>query len=387
MKSPDQFKFFNQAKIISGNKGLNHIPVELDDYNAAKPLVITDKKTIAQKFDKIFLKSLSDSNVILGALYGSVGTEATISEVRELADLYVARGCDSIIAIGSESAMNTAKAVNLMISEKMDYLEISEANNHLKPLIAILTIDSKDTFTTDIVTVDSHTLQTNYLFPDVVIVDPRMIKGGDDASIIERSLLALTQSVEAAIYGVNNPMNDSYIYASSQYIAENIKVLLKKKNNIDAATAIGNAVYMAGVAFSNSTVGLAYTIADELHKLTGESKARIAAIVLPHTMKWADSKKDINIPDNLLQALVGIDKYVEIPREERSSRLIDVVENLTQSFKNNIPLSLKELKLQRYIVENIANTIPDLVDFKITTKETLAILDSAWDNSSTKENA
>ncbi len=383
MQLTEQFKFFNQAKIISGNKGLNNIPVELDDYNATKPLVITDKKSVEKKFDKIFIKALSDSNLIIGALYDSVSNEAKIAEVRKLVDLYIGRGCDSIIAIGSESSMNTAKAVNLMLCEKKDFLEITKVNHNLKPLIGILTIDSRDTFTTDIVTVDARTLQSNNLFPNVVIIDPRMVKGGSEESVVERSLLALTQSIEAGIYGVNNPMNDSYIYSASQYIYENIKTLSKDRQETEAAVAIANAVYMAGVAFSNAPTGIAYATAKEIHKLTGESIGKVAAIILPHALRWINGKKDNGIKDKILQSLIGIEGYAKTPSDKRAIRVIDEIENLIVSFPKLLPSNLKDLKLQRYILENIANIIPDKIEYKITAKECLSIIEAAW--SSEKE--
>jgi len=45
---PDNYEFYCPVKINSGNRALEHLPVELDALNATKPLVITDKK-IAKK--------------------------------------------------------------------------------------------------------------------------------------------------------------------------------------------------------------------------------------------------------------------------------------------------------------------------------------------------
>jgi len=48
---PDNYEFYCPVKINSGNRALEHLPVELDALNSRKPLILADK-TIAKRIDK-----------------------------------------------------------------------------------------------------------------------------------------------------------------------------------------------------------------------------------------------------------------------------------------------------------------------------------------------
>ena len=94
MHIPEYYEFFNKCKISSGNKALENIPFDLKSMNAAKPLVVTDARSVKRGCDKILKKSFDDSGMIIGAIHDGAGVYSSAAIVKNMASLYRDRGCD-----------------------------------------------------------------------------------------------------------------------------------------------------------------------------------------------------------------------------------------------------------------------------------------------------
>jgi len=67
---PDNYEFYCPVKINSGNRALEHLPVELDALNATKPLVITDKKIAKKGLIKKIEGAFKDSGITMAIFDG-----------------------------------------------------------------------------------------------------------------------------------------------------------------------------------------------------------------------------------------------------------------------------------------------------------------------------
>ena len=91
----------------------------------------------------VFLKGFNDSDVIIGAIYDNTPPDSSVQTVNEIAKFYKAEKCDSIIAIGGGSAIDTAKGVNIVISENDDdlkkFMGADRVSKPQKPFIVVPT--------------------------------------------------------------------------------------------------------------------------------------------------------------------------------------------------------------------------------------------------------
>ena len=396
MQSPDHFEFFSQPKIISGNKALEHIPIELADLSAKKPLVLISKNKDTKKRIKTFKKAMADSNITIGAFYDNISDVPEISEIRELADLYIARGCDAIIAIGDEVTMFTAKAVNIQVSGEKDFLEYSSETLDfpLKPLISVMTVESVGRVTTSVVCVDRHTYNSPFLFPDLIVIDSKMLKNCSKDKVIDAGVIALTQIVEAASKNNNNPMNDTYLFTGGQLLFESLPKLVKCTRNKKAGIAVANAAAFGGISFSNSSAKMTYLLANTLAVVTGFNPAELMRIILPFSLnhkskiksKAKGKSKGNGIRPELLQAIAGIDVYANTPEAERSDKAIELTMELINSLSKGKAKSLKELNIPEYKLEEAAKMSMNKAKFETSVKELNEILLSAWNGKSLEDN-
>src|SRR5690606_27291223 len=98
------YEFYCPVKLVSGNAALEHTPFELSNLGASKPLISTGKGVRAAGLVDTALTAFEGGNMKVGAIFDAVPPDSSIEVVQEAAELYRAKGCDSIIAIGGGKA-------------------------------------------------------------------------------------------------------------------------------------------------------------------------------------------------------------------------------------------------------------------------------------------
>ena len=156
----------------------------------------------------------------IGAIADDVPPDSDLRVVNRLARVYREKGCDSIIAVGGGSVMDTAKGINIVVSEKADDLMMFSGANvlkrALKPLIAIPTTAGTGSEVTLVAVVKDHerhlkmAFVSYFLLPDVSIVDSRMTMSLPPAITAATGMDALSHAVEAYTCLAKNPLSDAH---------------------------------------------------------------------------------------------------------------------------------------------------------------------------------
>lgn len=382
MQIPDYYEFLNQAKMISGKKALEHIPFELRGYDAQKPLVITSKAVSESGLRKQFIAAFKDSTVTLGGIYDEVRDYASVSLVRDAAVLFKERGCDSIIALGNGPEVDVAKAVNILVSEKTDdlfkYFNGTALARHLKPLILVPASCSSGMELTSTVTVDNHRLTSQSLFPELIVIDPRMTPGCCVECVAESSVIALTHAVGAILSEPHSPLIEGYAHAALQYLAQHMAKGIKKPWHPETSVALNNAYAMAAIAFSNAPSGITHLLANELSLATDISAGKFMRILLPYKLAYMLHKK-IKIREELFLALGGFDAFTAKPAKERPVAGVEKTLELLKCLDGILPSTMKELKIPKYRLAEIAKTAAARSGKRYTETDCLVTLEHAWE--------
>ena len=142
---PGYYEFCCRVKTISGHKALEKIPAALVQMKSRKPMIITDKGVSGAGLIKLVNAALKGkgSKVTVGAVFDSVPPDSDIRLVEEAVKIYRSKGCDSIIAVGGGSVLDTAKGVNILASlggdSLMHYAGAGAVKKKLKPMVAVPT--------------------------------------------------------------------------------------------------------------------------------------------------------------------------------------------------------------------------------------------------------
>ena len=119
---PKYYEFQNSTKILSGLKALENIAYELEGLEAARPMVLSDK--VLEKIGALqkVLDAMLSQGCRPAGVFTDIPADSSVEVVNEITKLYKQNNCDSLVAIGGGSVMDTAKGTAIMIAHDVDDL-------------------------------------------------------------------------------------------------------------------------------------------------------------------------------------------------------------------------------------------------------------------------
>ncbi|MBP8980705.1 MAG: iron-containing alcohol dehydrogenase [Syntrophobacterales bacterium] len=338
MHLPGYYEYSCRVKIISGHDALEQVPVVLRELDARRPMVVTDRGVAGAGLVDIVLGAIS-THLEIGVVADDVPPDSDLRVVNRLAALYRERGCDSLIAVGGGSVMDTAKGINIVVSEGADDLmKFSGAGalkRPLKPLIAIPTTAGTGSEVTLVAVVKDHerhlkmAFVSYFLLPDASVLDSRMTLSLPAPITAATGMDALTHAVEAYYCLSKNPLSDVTALGAIRLISGNLLKVTRNPGDREGRLAMANAATLAGMAFSNSMVGMVHTLGHATGSVCGVPHGVCMAILLPYGLEYNRHKREA-VMGELLFPIGGPVIYGQTPREERTNRVISYVRQLNE---------------------------------------------------------
>ena len=206
----------------------------------------------------------------LSNVYDNVPVDSDYKIVDEAAKIYRQKNCDSIIAIGGGSVIDTAKGANIVASlggdTLLDYEGFSAVKRKLNPLVVIPTTAGTGSEMTLVAVIADPDRKIKMLFvsyfvlPDLAVLDPRMTKTLPDFLTASTAMDAMTHACEAYYCLEKNPLSDSFALRAIRIVSENLLKVIKNPADMEGRLALANASTMAGASFSNSMVGMVHNL-------------------------------------------------------------------------------------------------------------------------------
>lgn len=338
MHLPGYYEFSARVKIVSGHQALEEIPGELQKLGASKPFIVTDKGVTSAGLLEIVTDSIQNG-VTIGAIADDIPQDSDVRIINHLAGVYRERGCDSLIALGGGSVIDTAKGINIVVSESTDNLmKFSGAGRlkrALKPLIVIPTTAGTGSETTLVAVIADHERQRKMLFvsyflvPDVAVLDSRMTLSLPPAMTAATAMDALCHSVEAYTCLAKNPLSDACAIGAIQLISRNLLRVVSNPGDTNGRLALANAATLAGMAFSNSMVGMVHTLGHSVGSVCGVPHGIAMSVLLPYGLEYNMHKVEHFIAE-LLFPLAGSEIYTRTPKHLRPERVVTFIRQLNQ---------------------------------------------------------
>lgn len=383
---PDNYEFFCPVKTNSGNRALEHLPVELDALNARKPLVIAGRDAAQKGQGDILIDAFRDSGITIG-IFDGMPASPDLLLIRDLFRIYRDKGCDAIIAVGGGPAMDTGKVLNIAVSGKPEDIETCTGENlikkSLKPLVYVPTLTGTGYETSRYAFLEGRVYASPFLMPDLVVIDPRMTVPENTKTTAATALVALTQASEVYVSPVKNPLTDCYAYAAIQFIMENLVNVIRNPQDKKGCLSLANAHCMAGCAFSNAAAGMAHTLGKAIGDACGVSHGLCTGILLPHVLEKCVSLSGYNVAD-LLLPLAGFDVYAGTAEETRAQKAVETIyalqKDLFKVSSGAIPRTLKDANVSKDILKDIAAKAAGDGSSGIDADGCLTVLEQAWED-------
>jgi len=336
MVLPDYYEFCCRVKLVAGHDALEKIPDLLAERGAQKPLIITDKGVAGAGLIKIVTQALGD-RVTASLIADNVPPDSDLKVVHQLALLYRDNACDSIIAVGGGSVMDTAKGVNIVVSENatdlMAFSGVGALKRPLKPLFAVPTTAGTGSEVTQVAVIKDHdkhlkmAFGSYFLLPDVSILDSRMTMTMPPFITAMTGMDAMSHAVEAYYCLQKNPLSDAHSLAAVTMIYKHLPMVAKNPTDRDARLAMAVGACLAGIAFSNSMVGLVHNLGHATGSVCGVPHGMCMAILLPYGLEYNMHKCEEAIA-GLLLPMAGEKVFLDTPKERRARKVVSLIREL-----------------------------------------------------------
>jgi len=330
-----------------GKGAIEHIPEEVMGRGFKKALVVTDpdlvKFGVAAKVTAIL-----DNNNLEYDVYSDIKANPTIENVKIGVIAFKASGADYLIAIGGGSAMDTAKAIGIIINnpefEDVRSLEgVASTKKATVPTFAVPTTAGTaaevtiNYVITDVennrkfVCVDPHDI------PVVAFIDPDMMATMPKGLTAATGMDALTHAIEGFTTKAAWEMTDMMHLKAIEIIARNLRGAVENTPEGREGMALGQ--YIAGMGFSNVGLGIVHSMAHPLGAVYDTPHGVANAIILPTVMEYnAEYTGD---KYKYIAAAMGVEGTESMSVEEYRKAAIDAVKKLSKDV--GIPADLKDI--------------------------------------------
>ena len=290
-----------------------------------------------------------DENGLSYDIYSDIKANPTIENVQNGVAAFKASGADMIVTIGGGSAMDTAKAIGIIINNPefadVRSLEgVAPTKNKTVFTIAVPTtagtaaevtinyvitdVEKKRKF----VCVDVHDI------PEVAVVDPDMMSTMPKGLTAATGMDALTHAIEGFTTKAAWEMTDMFHLKAIEIIGRSLRDAVNNVPKGREDMALGQ--YVAGMGFSNVGLGIAHSMAHTLGAVYDTPHGVACAMMLPIVMEFNQEYTGEKYRE--IARAMGVKGVDTMSVEEYRKAAIDAVRQL--SVDVGIPTRLEALK-------------------------------------------
>ncbi len=343
-----EFRYVMNTEIIFGLGTYKKLPAVIKENNGKKAFIVSDKGVEASGIlDAI--KAELDAGGIEYGLFDDIEQSSSVESVDRGAAIIIDKGYDIIIAVGGGSALDSGKAMGLVVGNGgrcKDYAGSNKASKPALPVIALPTTAGTSAEVTDVAVIADRSinarlgLRSPYVVPKVAIIDPKLTISLPAKVTAATGIDALSHAIESYTNTVSATPMDLASLEAVRLIGKSLPAAVANGKNIGAREDMCMACVLIGLAYRNTRLGI-------LHAVTGpfcghyEIAHGIAnAILLPHVMRY-------NAPGNykkfadVAKALGVVDSGLN--ERQLAMKAADAVEELLTAV--NIPLNFKSMNL------------------------------------------
>lgn len=282
-----------------GAGAIAEIPGELTRRGYKKVFVCTDPDLV--KFGvSTKVTDLLDEADIAYSVYSDIKPNPTIQNVVDGVEAFKAAEADSIVTIGGGSAMDTAKAIGVIITNPefadVRSLEgVAPTKNHAVFTIAVPTTAGTaaevtiNYVITDVEKVRKFVCVDTNDAPEVAVVDPEMMATMPAGLTASTGMDALTHAIEGYTTQGAWEMSDMFHLKAIELISKNLRdAVAEAKSGVPGSGREGMALaqYIAGMGFSNVGLGVDHSMAHTLSAHFDTPHGVACAMLLPIAMEF-----------------------------------------------------------------------------------------------------
>jgi len=286
------FEFATTSRIIFGAGALRDVCPIAKDFGRRALIVTGRSPGRASALNRL----LEEQGIARWTL--AIAGEPKIEDVERGIQLARGEGCDLVIGFGGGSAIDVAKAVGALTTNRgnvLDYLEVIGGAKPLThpplPVIAVPTTAGTGAEVTRnaVLASPEHgvkvSIRSPLLLPKVALVDPELTYDLPAELTANTGLDALTQLIEPYVSCKANPLTDSICAEGIRRVARSLRRVFDNGAEKPAREDMALASLFGGLALANAGLGAVHGFASPIGGMFPAPHGAVCAALLPHVME------------------------------------------------------------------------------------------------------
>ncbi len=327
-------KFFMPSTSLIGKSSINDVITEIKTKSFKKALIVCDKVLVENKLVEQFTSLLEKENLAY-AIYDGTMPNPTTKNVEDGLSTLKSENCDYVITFGGGSPHDCGKAIALVGSNGGTIKDYEGVNKSSKPSLPIISINTTAGTASEmtvfcIITDEARHVKMAIVdinvLPLLSVNDPSLMVSMPKSLTAATGMDALTHAVEAYVSTASTHITDACAVKAVKLIFDNLETAVNEGSNIDARENMAYAQYLAGMAFSNASLGYVHAMAHQLGGFYDLPHGVCNAILLPHVCefnkqvsekRFAELGKEIGLTgsNDAEVATMFIDKIKELSKK------------------------------------------------------------------------
>lgn len=332
------------TKIITGHGSIDKIR----DIDIKKALIICDPFMVkANKVDLItnVFEELSIPYTIFSEVVPDPSIEVVSKGIAKAAEI----DPDAIVALGGGSALDTAKAVRHIYQK-------NDKNADIKLICVPSTSGTGSEVTSFAVISDPENngkfaLVDESMVPDYAILDSELTLSVPASITADTGMDVLTHTLEAYVSSDATDFTDALAEKAMKIIWNNLVTVVQTGDDKAARERVHNASCLAGMAFSEASLGICHSLAHALGGRFHLPHGRINAMLLPYVIAY---NAGLDLPEDL----------PSLERYEAAAQLLGIEAGTPKATVNMLVVNVQRLAKQVGILKTVQDYGIDEDEFK-----------------------
>lgn len=282
--------------LSSFGKGATHqLPIGLKKMGIRQALVVTDwflyETGVAEQVGHVLLEGDTEY-----AIYYQIQSNPTVQVVNEYLMAVRTPEVDVLVTVGDGSAIDTAKAVNIVMANGGSMGDYEGTGKSARPGIPIVTAnttagtDSGTTSPYTMTNTEGHSkmamMNANYM-ARITINDIDFMMSVPPKLMASTGMDTLTYALEAVLLVRATPFTDKDTPWAIGTICENLPKVVSDDGDKETRTMMACAGYAVGMAFSNVGLGMVHVMTCTLERRYNLPHGACNIVLLPYVLGYS----------------------------------------------------------------------------------------------------
>lgn len=338
------FDFQARTRLIFGEGSLERLGAVAAELGFHRTLLVADKGILACGHVDRASKLLSESGITVFTFHDFDSNPNTVM-IAVGRDFAAPLDIDSIVGLGGGSSMDTAKAINFLLTNggaMQDYWGYGKTHAPMLPMIGIPTTSGTGSEAQSYALISDAQTHVKLACGDpgaafkVAILDPVLTVSQPAFVTASSGFDAMSHAVETYVTTKRTPASEILSLEAWRLLERHYDDVISNPDDIEARGAMQLGAYWAGLAIENSMLGAAHACANPLTANYGTEHGVAIGLMLPHVVRWNSSVVRERYGHLLTQCCVGeegealagrLEHFLQIGGLPRSLKSVGVAED------------------------------------------------------------